>query len=91
MKTQEQIGQWIQAYLAKMLELDPKEIDKDYEFERFGMSSSAAVSLVGDLEEWLAIEISPALFFEFTTITQVSNHLSQVLQAEVSEDVVRTA
>jgi acyl carrier protein len=90
MKTQEQIGQWIQTYLAKMLEVDPEEVDRNYEFERFGMSSSAAVSLVGDLEEWLNIEISPALFFEFTTIDQVSAHLHQVLREEVPEDILRS-
>lgn len=91
MKTQAQIGQWIKEYLAELLEIEPNEIDEDYEFERFGINSSAAVSLVGDLEEWLGFELSPSLFFEFNTITQVSQHLAQMVQAETLADVARSA
>ncbi|MBJ7298636.1 MAG: acyl carrier protein, partial [Dolichospermum sp.] len=63
MKTQEQISKWIKSYLADILEVEPEKIDENYEFERFGINSSAAVSLVGDLEEWLGFELSPSLFF----------------------------
>jgi acyl carrier protein len=91
MKTQAQIGQWIKEYLAELLEIEPNEIDEDYEFERFGINSSAAVSLVGDLEEWLGFELSPSLFFEFNTISQVSQHLAQRVQAETLADVARRA
>lgn len=91
MKTQAQIGQWIKEYLAELLEIEPSEIDENYEFERFGINSSAAVSLVGDLEEWLGFELSPSLFFEFNTISQVSQHLAQMVQAESLADVARSA
>lgn len=91
MKTQAQIGQWIKEYLAELLEMEPNEIDEDYEFERFGINSSAAVSLVGDLEEWLGFELSPSLFFEFNTITQVSQHLAQMVQVKTLTDVARSA
>jgi acyl carrier protein len=82
MKTQAQISEWIKTYLAEILEVDPSEVDEDYEFDRFGLNSSAAVSLVGDLEEWLDFELSPSLFFEFNTIAQVSEHLAQAIPAE---------
>ncbi len=91
MKTQAQIGQWIKEYLAELLEIEPNKIDEDYEFERFGINSSAAVSLVGDLEEWLGFELSPSLFFEFNTITQVSQHLAQMVQVKTLTDVARSA
>ena len=82
MKTQAQISEWIKNYLAEILEVEPAEIDEKYEFERFGLNSSAAVSLVGDLEDLLGFELSPALFFEFNTIAQVSTHLAEMLQEE---------
>jgi acyl carrier protein len=82
MKTQEQISKWIKSYLADILEVEPEKIDENYEFERFGINSSAAVSLVGDLEEWLGFELSPSLFFEFNTIAQVSAHLANMVQQE---------
>ena len=92
MKTQEQISKWIKIYLAEILEVKPEKIDENYEFERFGINSSAAVSLVGDLEEWLGFELSPSLFFEFNTITQVSTHLAKMVQEEKTlEDVARNA
>ena len=90
MKTQEQISQWIKSYLADLLEVESEKIDENYEFERFGINSSAAVSLVGDLEEWLGFELSPSLFFEFNTIAQVSAHLANMVQQEKTlQDVVR--
>ena len=92
MKTKEQISNWIKTYLAEILEVEPEKIDENYEFERFGINSSAAVSLVGDLEEWLGFELSPSLFFEFNTIAQVSAHLAKMVQEEKTlEDVVRNA
>jgi acyl carrier protein len=92
MKTQEQISKWIRTYLADILEVEPEAIDENYEFERFGLNSSAAVSLVGDLEEWLGFELSPSLFFEFNTIAQVSTYLAEMVQEENTlENVVRSA
>ncbi|MFN6566837.1 hypothetical protein A6770_05240 [Nostoc minutum NIES-26] len=82
MKTQQQISQWIKTYLADILEVEPEKVDENYEFERFGLNSSAAVSLVGDLEEWLGFELSPSLFFEFNTIAQVSTYLAEMAQEE---------
>lgn len=93
MKTQVQISEWIKTYLAEILEIEVTEIDEDCEFERFGLNSSAAVSLVGDLEEWLDSELSPSLFFEFNTIAQVSVHLAQMVNEEkaLELDVMRSA
>ncbi len=91
MKTQEQISKWIKSYLADILELESEKIDENYEFERFGINSSAAVSLVGDLEEWLGFELSPSLFFEFNTIAQVSAHLANMVQQENTLQVIRNA
>ena len=93
MKTQAQISKWIKTYLAEILEVEPEKIDENYEFERFGINSSAAISLVGDLEEWLGFELSPSLFFEFNTIAQVSTHLAEKLQQEkaLELDVARGA
>ncbi|BAZ48525.1 hypothetical protein NIES4103_11330 [Nostoc sp. NIES-4103] len=92
MKTQEQISKWIKIYLADILEVEAEKVDENYEFERFGLNSSAAVSLVGDLEEWLGFELSPSLFFEFNTIAQVSTYLAEAAQEENAlENVVRSA
>ena len=93
MKTQTQISQWIKVYLSEFLEVQPDEVDENCEFERFGLNSSTAVSLVGDLEEWLEIELSPSLFFEYNTIAQVSGHLAELSQEESAsdQDLVRSA
>lgn len=82
MKTQAQISNWIKQYMAELLEVEVSEIDETYEFDRFGLNSSAAVSLIGDLEEWLDHELSPSLFFEFNTIDSVSAHLASEVKAE---------
>ncbi|EGJ30620.1 MULTISPECIES: acyl carrier protein [Moorena] len=93
MKTESQISEWIKKYLAEILELDPYEINEKQEFEQFGLNSSMAVFLIGDLEEWLSLELSPSLFFEFNTIGELSIHIAEmvkkekVLEQEVSESV----
>lgn len=80
MKTQTEIAAWIKQYMAELLDVTASEIDETYEFDRFGLNSSAAVSLIGDLEEWLDYELSPSLFFEFNNISQVSAHLAEELR-----------
>ncbi|NER86416.1 MULTISPECIES: acyl carrier protein [unclassified Moorena] len=93
MKTESQISEWIKKYLAEILELDPYEINEKQEFEQFGLNSSMAVFLIGDLEEWLSLELSPSLFFEFKTIGELSIHIAEMvkkekaLEQEVSESV----
>jgi acyl carrier protein len=70
------IQDWIVAYLADLLEIDADEVDVTISFDRYGLDSSAAVSLTGDLENWLGMEIEPTLLYDYPTVESLVRHLS---------------
>lgn len=72
-----EIQDWIVAYLADLLETEPEEIDVTIPFDRYGLDSSAAVGLTGDLENWLGKEVDPTLFYDYPTVEALVQHLSQ--------------
>jgi acyl carrier protein len=74
--TSEDIQDWIVAYLADLLEVDPEELDVTIPFDRYGLDSSAAIGLTGDLEDWLGREIDPILLYDYPTVEALVQHLS---------------
>jgi len=54
-----------------------EQINPNVDFDRLGLDSAIAVSLLVDLEEWLGIEVSPSLLFEKTTLAEISEYLGE--------------
>ncbi|MBW4696818.1 MAG: acyl carrier protein [Aphanocapsa lilacina HA4352-LM1] len=73
--SQSAIAEWMQAYIGDFLNVDAQQVDVQTDFERFGLDSAIVVSLVSELEEWLELELSPSLLFEYPTIDAMSQHL----------------
>ncbi|HEV8711727.1 MAG TPA: beta-ketoacyl synthase N-terminal-like domain-containing protein [Candidatus Binatia bacterium] len=82
-RTAETIQAWLVAKLAKLLGIEPHEIDTREPFDSYGLSSTEAVSLSGDLEDWLGRRLSPTLAYEYPTIEILARHLAG--QLDVSE------
>jgi acyl carrier protein len=74
-----EIQDWIVAYLADLLEKEPEEVDVTIPFDRYGLDSSAAVGLTGDLEDWLGTELDPTLLYDYPTVEALVQHLSRQL------------
>lgn len=74
------IQDWIAAYIARLLDIAPEEVDTTMSFERYGLDSSAVVSLIGDLEHWLKIDLSPALLFDYPTVEELAQHLASEIR-----------
>ena len=74
--SEESIQAWIVEYLARVLNVDAASIDTDAELERLGLNSALVVSMMGDLEDWLAVELPPAVMFDYPTIRLLSGHLA---------------
>lgn len=64
-------------YLAELLEIEPEEVEVTTPFNRYGLDSSAAVVLAGDLEDWLGRKIEPNLLYNYPTIEALVQHLSR--------------
>ncbi|MEO1375582.1 MAG: acyl carrier protein [Cyanobacteria bacterium J06635_10] len=77
------IQAWLVSYLAEMLEIEPVEVDITLEFNDYGLDSSAAVGITGDLEEWLERELEPTLLYDYPTIESLAQHLASELQGKV--------
>lgn len=73
--TATEIQAWIVSYLAQLLEVDSDEIDTATPFDRYGLDSSAAIGMTGDLEDWLNLELDPTLVYDYPTIEALSQHL----------------
>ncbi|WP_341529476.1 acyl carrier protein [Nostoc sp. UHCC 0302] len=69
------IQAWLVSYLAELLEMESEEIDIKIPFVRYGLDSSAAVGLVGDMETWLNRSLSPTLLYDYPTIEALANNL----------------
>jgi acyl carrier protein len=71
------IQTWLTSYIAKLLDVSPQDVDIQMSFERYGLDSSAIVSLLGDLEHWLKLDLSPAILFDYPTIETLSQYLAK--------------
>lgn len=71
------IQAWLVSYLAEVLEIDPDEIESTVSFNRYGLNSSAAVVLIGDLEEWIGYELDPTMLIDYSTIEALAWHLAE--------------
>lgn len=79
--TEAEIQNWIVAYLAKLLEVDTQDIEITVPFDRYGLDSSIAFGLIGDLEDWLGTEIEATLFYYYPTVEAVVQYLNSQLNA----------
>ncbi len=74
------IEDWLVARVSEWLSIDPRQIAVEEPFANYGMTSIAGVSLAGDLEEWLGIEVSPVLTYEYPTIRALARHLVEAVE-----------
>jgi acyl carrier protein len=66
---------WIAAYIADLLEVDVDKIDVTVPFKSYGLDSSAAIGMTGDLEDWLGQEIDPTVLYDYPTIKGLAQYL----------------
>ena len=63
-------------YLARTLGLPEEAVDPDAKFARLGLDSANSLYLIVELEEWLGIELTPDLVFEYPTISELARYLA---------------
>jgi chlorinating enzyme len=73
-----QIRSWLVAYVADALEMPAGDIDVGVPVERYGLSSSDTVGLMGDMGDWLGIDLDPMLAYDYPTIALLAQHLEGV-------------
>ncbi|MEO0491629.1 MAG: acyl carrier protein [Cyanobacteria bacterium P01_A01_bin.123] len=81
----EAIQVWLVNQLAEVLSLDPSTVDVKQPLTRYGLDSIDAVTLVGDLEDWLDLELPSTLLWDYPTIEKAASYM--VEEFEVSIDL----
>jgi len=75
--TADEIQHWCVQHIASLLGEAPERIDPHVDFDRLGIDSAMAVSMLLDLEEQLGdMPIPPEILFDYGTIADVAAHLA---------------
>lgn len=69
------IQTWLVGQLADVLSLNPTTVDVNQPLTRYGLDSIDAVTLVGDLEDWLDLELPSTLLWDYPTIAKAATYL----------------
>jgi acyl carrier protein len=72
----EAVKQWLVAYIADLLEFEHSEVNTRLPMGRYGLDSTAAVALTGDLGNWLGCDIDPRLLYEHKTIEALADFVT---------------
>jgi acyl carrier protein len=70
------IRDWCVEYLTRTLDLPEQTIGAEMTFARMGLDSANSVFLIVELEDWLGLELTPDLLFEYPTIGELARHLA---------------
>lgn len=69
---------WLIDYLTDLFGLQKTEIDTSMALQRYGLDSSGAVALAGDLGNWIGCGIDPAVAYDYQSINELARGLSQI-------------
>jgi myxalamid-type polyketide synthase MxaE and MxaD len=73
---------WLVARIAATLRVDPATIEAEAPFDSYGLSSTEAVALSGDLQELLGRELPATLVYEYPTISRLARYLARSSDSE---------
>jgi acyl carrier protein len=76
----ERVQDWLVDKVACRIEVDSKEIDVNQYFDEFGLDSTEALVLAGELEKWLGMEIETTALWYHPTIADLSQYLVEEQQ-----------
>ena len=80
--TDEKLRTWLIEELARMVKIDPSEVDTAKPFQAYGLDSRTAVQVSGSLEKVVERRLSPGILFDHETIDDLADHLVGELQLE---------
>lgn len=78
----EEIKNWLVQKISKVVGINTNDLDIYEPFANMGLDSASAVSLSGELEDWLDLKLSPTLVFDYPNIDSLSRHLAEKSQSK---------
>ena len=74
------IADWLHNYVAELIGVNPEKVSRTQPLRKYGLDSASAVTLTGDLAEWLKVDVDPSVLYEYPTIERAAQHLASVVQ-----------
>jgi acyl carrier protein len=74
------IQSWLTTRLSEQLGIALEDIDVRKPFTEYGLDSMVGVFLAGDLEEWLGLQLSATVLWEYPTTEMLAQYLATALQ-----------
>lgn len=78
--TSDTLRNWFVGRLSELLGVKQDDVEIDLPFDRYGLDSSAAIGLTGELEELLGVELEPTLLYNYPTVEALVQYLSKQLE-----------
>ena len=69
----------LRGKVANLLGCEKDEVDSAREFTSYGLSSIEGLSLLGDLEELVEMELPDSLLWDYPSLGQLADHLRRRL------------
>ena len=79
-RTAQEIQNWFCEKFAFKLNCQPNEVDVNRQFDEFGLDSTEALVLAGELENWIGIELAPTALWYYPSISELAGHLEEELE-----------
>jgi acyl carrier protein len=73
--TKDEIAGWCREYVADLLQVPADTIDPAEDFDRLGVDSALAVSLLMEVEERYGVDLEPEELFANPTLDAVADHV----------------
>ncbi|HCC36033.1 MAG TPA: acyl carrier protein [Ruminococcaceae bacterium] len=77
---------FIKNEIALMLECKPGDIDEDANFLKLGLTSVQALKVINRMRKALNVNISPVALFEYKTISEFAEYLSNSEQEDEDDE-----
>jgi acyl carrier protein len=74
--TVDRLTVWLRDWMAREFGVDRSSIDPGESFLNYGLDSVQAMTLVGDIEAMLGLELPPTLAWDYPDIDALSAHLA---------------
>ena len=75
-KSKEEIEEWLSEVIQRVKRIPLEEVDPQQPLTQFGIDSLDAVTLSGELEEWLGYELPASIIYQYPTIDDLSSQLA---------------
>lgn len=71
----EEVENWLREKIAYKLSVEPEEVSVDDFFDSFGLDSTEALVLAGELESWLGFELETTALWYHPTIAELAKYI----------------